>query len=238
MNQDKTIQFKVRISIHHKIMLYVGLLVLAAVGTTTYIAAKIETEVLIDELTHYSKHRAEHITSSTTRAFSSLNWVGVEKMLHEVTECEREDLLYAKIIKPNGEVYLASQKKYYGDTIDPALLYDKETVLDNYHFSHTDEYGILLVHPFKIGGDLWRVILGVSTRPIQQATKKLIARNLVYGGLITLLGLVGAFLLSKSISRPIIAIASAAKVVSQGKVFLVSQLNPGTRWAFLIIVLI
>ena len=217
MNQDKTIQFKVRISIHHKIMLYVGLLVLATVGITTYVAAKIEAEVLIDELIHYSKHRAEHVISSTTRAFSSLNWVGVEKMLQEVTECERKELLYAKVIKPNGEVYLADQKKYYGDTIDPALLYDEETVLDNYHFPHTDEYGMLLIHPFKIGDDLWRVILGVSVKSIQQATKELIARNLVYGGLITLLGLIGAFFLSRSISGPIIAIANAAKVVSQGK---------------------
>jgi len=148
-------EFKVRISILHKLMLNVILLVFVAVGMSTYFAVKTESKVLKEGLIYTGKNMARDIASSTEHAFSSLNWIFVEKLLRESTRGGHSEVIYAKIVKPDGEVYLANDKGYYGDMIDSSLLFDQETLLDDYYFPKRKEKGMLLAHPVNIGKDRW-----------------------------------------------------------------------------------
>lgn len=208
--------FKLRISILHKLMLHVIILVFIAMGISTYLSVKMQTKVLTEGLIHTGKHMATHIASSTKSAFWSLNWIFVEKILKEIKQNSKDEVIFTKVVKPNGEVYLANEKVYYGETVDPSLLYAHETLLDNYFYPATKEHGYLLVHPIIIGKDRWYVILGLSLRSIREATKALIVRNVAWGGFILLLAVIGSFFLSKSISRPIISLAKSAKLISGG----------------------
>ena len=209
-------EFKVKISILHKIMLYATLLVFTAVGIGTYLAVKTESGVRKEELIYKANYLTKDIGSSTKHAFSSLNWIFVEKMLKELLQAGRHEVIYAKVVNPNGEVYLASNRSYYGEKVDSSLLSDKETLLDNYFFPHKKVHGILSIHPITISNERWHIILGLSLKSVKEAIGGLIIRNVAFGGLIVLLGIIGSLFLSRSISRPIINLANAAKIISAG----------------------
>ena len=209
-------EFKVRISILHKIVLYATLLVFIAVGISIYLAVKTESGVLKEELIYKAKYLTKDIGSSTKHAFSSLNWIFVEEMLKGLLEAGHHEVIYAKIVNPNGEVYLASDRAYYGERVNSSLLSDKETFLDNYFFPQQKEHGILSIHPITISNERWHIILGLSLKSVKEAIRSLIIRNVAFGGLIVLLGIIGSLFLSRSISRPIINLANAAKIISAG----------------------
>ena len=105
VQEDK---FRIRISILHKLMLHVILLVSIAVGISTYLAVTTESKVLTDGLIRTGKNTVRDIASSTEHAFWSLNWIFVEKLLREIVQGNPSEVIYAKVVKPNGEVYLAN----------------------------------------------------------------------------------------------------------------------------------
>lgn len=209
-------EFKVKISIIHKIMLYATLLVFISVGISTYLAVKAESKVFKEGLINKAKYLAKDIGSSTRHAFSSLNWIFVEKMLKESVQAGRREVIYTKVVNPNGEVYLASDRDYYGEKIDSSLLSDQAILLDNYFFPQQKEHGILSILPINISNERWHIIVGLSIKSIKEAIRSLIIRNLTFGGLIVLLGVIGSLFLSRSISGPIINLANAAKIISSG----------------------
>ncbi len=224
-NEEKNQVFRIRISILHKIMIHVGVLVFVAIGISTYLAVKEESRVLTAGLIHTAKHMAMHIASSTESAFGSLNWIFVEKTLRDISEhrhnevifaYENNEVIFAKVVKPDGEVYLADDKSYYGDKIDPSHLFDKETMLENFLFPENQEKGVLLVHPVTIGKERWYVLLGISLEPVRASIKALIIRNMVWGSGILFLAIIGSFFLSRSISGPLIKLAGSVKVISAG----------------------
>ena len=214
-DQAQKDEFKVRISITHKIVLYTTLLIFIVVGISTYLAMKRESKVLSDSLANMNKHMARQISFSAKKAFWSVSWILVEKMLEEY-KCSYREMIYAKIVKPNGEIYMADNRKCYGDMVDSSLLYDQETLHNNYFFSETEEYGMLLVYPFTIGNERWYTILGISLKSIHKVINDLIIRNTIWGSIIVLLGIIGSFLLSKSISKPLIGLANATRILSSG----------------------
>jgi two-component system NtrC family sensor kinase len=209
-------EFKVRISIFHKIVLYATLLVFIAVGMSTYLAVKGEAKVLREGLVHAGRNMASNMGASTKSAFWSLNWIFVENMLKESVQDGLHQVICAKVVKPKGEVYLASERACYGERVDISLLSGRETLLENHFFPERNEHGILLIHPVAINGEKWHVILGLSLKSVKEAIRSLIIRNAAFGGLIVLLGIIGSLFLSKSISRPIINLANAAKTISAG----------------------
>ncbi|MCD6293794.1 MAG: HAMP domain-containing protein [Deltaproteobacteria bacterium] len=213
MTGDK---FHIRLSIVHKLMLYVILLVFFAVGVTTYLMVKQESKVLTEALTYAAKHTAKSIASSTESAFWSLNWIFVEQLLKEISEDQCSEVIFAKVVNPNGEVYLADDKAYYGETVDSSLLFDKETLLDRHYFSEQGEEGILLIHPVAIGKDKWYILLGLTLEPVRKKIRDLIVRNVGLGGLILLLAIIALFFLSRSISGPLGRLSNSAKAIAAG----------------------
>jgi len=209
-------EFKIKFSIVHKLMFHVVALLVIAVGLSTYLGVKTESGVLTDGLILMGKHLVKDIASNTESAFWSLNWIFVEEMLNESFQDNRYGVIYAKIVKPDGEIYMANDKAYYGNKVDTSLLVDQETLVENYFFRETNESGYLLVRPVNIGEERWYVILGLSLKSVNAAIRDLIFRNLTFGGLILVAGIVGSLFLSRSISRPIAELARVAKGISAG----------------------
>ncbi len=208
--------FQIKISITHKIMLLVILVLFIVVGISTYFAVKSESKVFTEGLIYTGKNLAANIAASTKSAFWSLNWFFLEKQLAECPKSGRNEVIYVKIINPDGEVYLASDKAYYGSIVDPSLLSDHETLHKKFFFDSSNEKGFLMTYPFIIGNDRWHVILGLSLKPVNAAISSLIFRNFGLGCIILLLSITGSYFLSRSISKPIINFARIAKGVSDG----------------------
>lgn len=211
-----TDEFHIRISIMHKIMLHVILVVFVAVGISTYLAVKAESKVLTEALIHMGKSLAINIASSTESAFWSLNWIFVERQLKGCPQSGRREVVCAKIVKADGEVYMSSDKTYSGRTIDASLLSDKDILIKDYAFQRTGEKGYLVVHPFKIGHDQWYIVLELSLKRVNAATKTVAYQNLRVGCLIVLMAVAGAYFLAKSISKPLISLAGVAKEIGGG----------------------
>jgi len=209
-------QFQIKVSIFHKLMLYVAMLIFAAVGITTYFTVKTESEVLRDGLIQSGKRMAKQLASSTQSAFWSLNWIYVENLLRSPELYGSKEMVYAKIVKPNGEVYLANEKAYYGEILSNSLRFDQETLLKTYYFPARQEHGMLLIYPVSIGVERWYIVLGFSLSPIQEASVALVQRNIMWGLVILIPAVVLSFFLSKTISKPLIGLSTAAKIVADG----------------------
>jgi len=220
MHKDRTDinePFKMGLSIKYKIMLNVILVIFIALSASTYIAVVTESKVFHASLIQKGQNLANNIAASTKSAFWSLNWLFVEDLLHDSAKIGQNDIIYTKIVKPNGEVYLANDKKYYGKQVKPELLINEESIIENHYFQDENTLkGIVLVHPVSIGNDYWYILLGLSTDPIHQTLIDLIIKNVVLGVVLLLLSATVFFILTRSISKPIIDLANAARTISDG----------------------
>jgi PAS domain S-box-containing protein len=213
----RNIDFKIKTSLFQKLVIYAVVLVVIAVGTVTFftikktvVKAKI---VLIDS----GLKMARYIASSAKSSFWSLNWIYVEKLLRDSVVDQEDHIIFAKIIKPDGEVYLANDQKYYGKAVSIETLPPKEMTFQDYFFEETQEKGLLVVRPINIGNETWHVQLGISLKPIDAIIQNEITRNTILAFLIIFFSALMSFYLSRLISRPITELAETACLISQGK---------------------
>ena len=208
--------FQIRLSIFHKFMLSFVLLVLTAVGLTTYFSMKSEAKLLRNGLVNRGKEMVRHLASSTESASWSSNWIFVEDLLQRPDMYRSKEVVYAKIIKPDGEIYLASRKNFQGRPFSAVLRLPTEIVVEDYFFREADSKGVLLIHPVPIGNEMWHVALGLSLESVEEASRDLVKRNMLLGGVILMGAVIGSFFLSKSITGPLIELARATKGVADG----------------------
>lgn len=221
MGKDRAMNvepFKMGMSIRYKIMLHVVLTIFIALSASTYLAVVTESKVFHTSLIQKGQNLAENIATSTKSAFWSLNWLFVEDLLQSSAMIDHRDIIYSKIVKPNGEIYLANDKKYYGKHVPLTLLKDQISIIKDHIFENERvEEGILLVHPVKIGKDTWYILLGLSTEIIEQTLRDLIFRNVILGALLLLVSSIIMLFVSYSISNPIIDLAHATRRFSDGR---------------------
>jgi len=209
-------EFRVRLSIFHKLMLSFTLLVLTAVGLTTYFGAKSEAALLRARLIDKGREMARHIAASTESAFWSLNWNSLENLLGRPDPYRSPPVVFARVVNPDGEVHLASDRASRGRRVSDVLRRPTEIVLEDYRFRENGRRGVLLVHPVALGSERWHVVLGLSLESAEQASRDLVARNMLLGGVILAGAVIGSFFLSKSITGPLIELARATKGVADG----------------------
>lgn len=217
MNQASTEEtFPVKISLGKKITFYTVSLFVIVISCCTYLNLKTQSANITHYMTLVAKEDVMHIGSSVEAAFWSLNWISIETQLQKTRERNPDVIAFLKLVKPNGEVYLADSRKYYGEIINPSLLFKEQTIIKNYHVNKEQENGKLLIHPINIGEEVWYVLMGLSDYPARQAIKELVIKNIVWGTLILLTVAVISFFLSKTISRPLKSLAHAAAEITKG----------------------
>ena len=207
---------RLKITIFHKMIIYIVITIIVTVGISTYISVISESHLLSSSLDRAACEMGGNFAECTKNAFGSLNWIYVEKQLQQAVENEQIEVIYAKIVNPAAEVYMANDTRYYGNSVNPALLSDARSLLTDFGFEDPEISGNLLVYPIEIGNEKWHVLLAYSTEPVKKAIRELVGRNLVFGGLIMLLGIFVSYIIAKSISRPIGTLALAAGEVAEG----------------------
>lgn len=190
--------------------------VLLAVGATTYLSVKSESKVLRQGIRTKGNFFAESLAASTKSSFWSLNWIFVETQLKDSYASSPDEIVYAKVVKPDGEVYLANKKNYYGEIVPEELLFEQQTILTDFRFTEEQDEGMLIVHPVNIGSEVWFVLVGLSHGPTLEALKSLIVRNISWGALLLVVTTVLAYFLAKSIIRPLSRLTSMAHSIAEG----------------------
>ena len=192
------------------------LLIFLTVGISTYIAVKTETEVLTVKLIYQGRHIAKDIAFSFKKAFPSSDLAFVEELLTESTAGKHGEVVYTRIVKPDGKIYMADDRSFCGKLVDSSILVEHDGTFTNHFFPAQKESVVLLVHPFNIDNQRWYVMVGLSSRSIKTTASRLIFHNLISGSFAVLLGAIVSFLLAKSICKPIIALTGASKIIADG----------------------
>jgi len=198
-----------------KLMISSILLVSFAVTISTMLAIAGQARVLNDELIGKGQLVARQIGLSTRDAFGSLNWISVENAIQNVAIAE--DIIFCKVVMPDGTVYLADDRESYGERIEPGILNVESSLIEGYVDLRTDRRGALIIEPVEIGQETWWVLLAVSSDSVNEATRSVLRSNLLLAITIMLLAIGGALVISKGISDPIVQLAEAAKSFAAGR---------------------
>ncbi len=216
---------RVGMSIFHKIMVTVLLLLLVAVGVGTLITVKLESRAMTALLISSVEVTAQNIASITRNAFGSLNWAYLEEFLHELGKEQPGGIVSARVVNPQGEVYMAQTRALYGDTVDTALLTGQYQVISGAELNDSGEVGLLMVKPLRIGQQEWHILLGISQVHVQAAVAELIKRSLFWSVLIVLLATAAVYWIARTITRPLIVLTETAHRISSGDLSLQADVH-------------
>ncbi|PTN35042.1 response regulator [Desulfonatronum sp. SC1] len=214
---DSARNFKIRVSIFHKIVFPVLLLLLLTIAVGTVITVKLESRAMTNQLLSSVEITARTIASITHNAFGSLNWAYLEEFLHDLGRDQPGGIVTARVVNPQGAVYMAHDRSAYGDAVPKELLTGKPLTLQEQDLGLEGKTGILLVHPVRIGQQQWHVVLGISTVHIQEAITELIHRSIFWSAAIILLATGATYVLARALSRPVLNLTDTARMVSHGE---------------------
>ncbi len=211
----KSLPFISKIGLFYKIAFLVLLTLIVAIGVATTVSIREQTETIRVELIKKNKTVSKHLASSVKNAFWSLNWLFVEKQMKEITKSE--DVTFLKLVKPNGEVYLASGNKEFEEgLLTPELMNLEKQVLKDGLTSRSGGLIKLIITPVKIGNDKWSLIMGLSLKQIEKAKRTIIKENIVFGSTIFLLGVLVSFFFARGMTRPIRQLVEGTKEIGKG----------------------
>jgi signal transduction histidine kinase len=203
------------VTLFRKLMISSILLVSFAVAISTVLAITGQARALNDELIGKGELIAEQIGLSTREAFGSLNWISVENATQSVASAE--DVIFCKVVMPDGTVYLADDRAYYGEPIEPDILNAGSSLIEDYTDPRTGRQGKLIIEQIEIGQETWWVLLAMSSDSVNGATRSVLRSNLLLAIAIMIPAIGGALVLSKGVSDPIVELANAAKAFAAGR---------------------
>ncbi len=197
--------------------LMIGSIVLVgfAVVISTTLAILGQTRVLNDELTSKSHLMAEQIALSIQEAFRSMSWFAAENAIQHIAGAE--EVIFCKAVMPDGTVYLADDKEYYGESIEPSILSAESSLIKDYSDPRTGRQGMLAIEQVEIGQETWWILLAVSAESVNEATRSVLLNSLLAAAAIMIPTTIGALVLSRGISGPIVQLADAAQAFAAGR---------------------
>jgi len=211
--------YKRRYSIFQKMLAATAAVIITAVALWTIASIKADSAQIKKGMLDDARHVSVFIASSVQSAFWSLNWIYVEEMLDETATFMNKQLLFVLVAKDNGEIYLSSDKAQQGEQFDKSFLDEKGGLFEVGKEQRGKIVGgeaadLVLVKPVVIGAKTWYVALGLSLEPVRAASYEIIRRHLSWAGLFLFIGVAVAYVVSRSISRPINLLAESVQKVS------------------------
>ena len=206
---------KPKMGLFSKISCLVSLMLIVAIGITTALSIRDQTKIIKTELIQKNRIVSKHLGSSIRNAFWSLNWLFVEKQMKEIAASK--DVIFLKLIKPDGEVYMAACDKALDKDISLHDFMDiEEQVLRDGPYSESTGQTKVIVTPLKVGNDKWILIMGLSLQDVKEANRTIIKENIAWGGGIFLLGVLASFWFARGLTRPIQQLVKGTKEIGKG----------------------
>jgi signal transduction histidine kinase len=196
-----------------KLMLCMVVVVMVAVAIITLFSIRKQTEVLSSELISGKQQIAVQIAGATKNAFQTLSLLFMERMLKDIGAAQ--DVIFCRIVKPDGTIYLADKRQDYGADIGPEIANATEPLLD-YVVPTTGESGKIIIEPVDLGGETWKIVLGVSLKDIEYANRAVIKHGIYIASAIVTFTALVAFVLSRRLTSPIARLAYATEKISDG----------------------
>lgn len=132
---------------------------------------------------------------------------------------ESEDVLFWWVVKPDGQIYSASDLSDFGKVINEFPSGSQETEVKDSFYYKTGEKIKLITRLFNSPGyeKPWIFYLGVSEKSVISAQKKTVLTNFAFFLGIIILAIFFAEVLSRNIVKPIKKLEAAAGKIGRGK---------------------
>jgi len=151
-----------RLSFSTKISLVVAFLIALSIATYAFIHVTFEVNRRTQEIIEEKKNLNELLAFSIESAeYQSLTWY---KKYVIWKAAEPEDIVYCRLVKPDGEIFLSNIEEERGKYILDSAINTNETLIKNDVFN--GEKIIVIVSPTYRGSTLW---LGFSLKKIESA---------------------------------------------------------------------
>jgi len=129
-----------------------------------------------------------------------------------------ENIVYWRIVKPDGQIYLADDAGLWGKKIDDEAVSTRIPLIKEGIFPETGEKIGVIVRPLDIkeNGKPWTFWIGYSLEPILLMKKEILLTG--FGANLLIIILVGflAFFFSKRITKPVKELVEGTKAISEG----------------------
>jgi PAS domain-containing protein len=202
-------------SLFFKVGLMVLLLLIIGIGTITVVSIREQTKTITAELIEKNKTISLHLASSAKNAFWSLNWLFVERQMKEVTSSE--DVIFLAIMKPNGEAYMSSGDKEYGeDLLSAQVIRPEIQIVQDVTCSKSGETNKVIITPIKIGNEQWSLIMALSLKQVENAQQAILKNNIRYGSIIFFLGILISSFFSRGMYRRISKLIQGTEEIAKG----------------------
>ena len=206
--------FRRKIGLFGKIFSFIILLFLAVNIINITVVTKLQTRAMEKFLINENILLAQLASSNIESGYFTHQWPF--EILKEIADAP--NVIYWRVIKPDGEVRLASDAEMWGKNIsDQNTGTEKMLVLDTI-FTKTGERIKIIVNPLKIRevGEPWTFWLGFSLKPITVAKRRILFTNLGLGIVIVAFAGLLSFYLAKNITRPVKNLVEGTKAISNG----------------------
>ena len=198
-----------KLSFPSKVSLIVALLLVLSIFAYASVCIAFEankrTEDIIDEKKSLNELVAFSIASSE---YQVMTWYK-KYVIREVAE--PEDVVYCRLVKPNGEIFLSSIEEERGMFIrDPAIAAN-ETLVKNDDIN--GERILVIVSPTYEGHTVW---LGFSLRKIYEAVNEMVINTLATAALIAIVCTPISYFVVSHFLSPIKRLTSLCSDISKG----------------------
>lgn len=198
-----------------KIASLVSLILIVAVGLTTTLSIREQTQAITTQLIEQNKYLSRHLASSIKSAFWSLNWLFVEKQMQEIARSD--EVAFLELLKPNGEAYLsAGDQEIRGNIVTPGIMKLENQILKDGLFSKTGAPIKWIITPVKVASEQWILIMGLSLKGAKQVGEEIILENVILGGSIFILGVLISFIFARGMTSPIRRLVEGTNEIGKG----------------------
>lgn len=197
-------------SIFSKTLLLIVFVSIISGGLVLVVAIEMQSRLMENSLIEENKVLARLIAKSIESAWLDFYWP--IEMLREISELE--DILFWWVIKPNGEIYQASDPEMWGKIVNEPSVDTKELIIKDSIFSETGEKMKLIIHPLSV--PIGTFYLGVSLNSITVARTRMILNGLGSFFAIIVLATFIAFYFSKSLSKPLERLQEGTAIIAKG----------------------
>ncbi len=201
-------------SIRVKIMGIVLVLILILGLGITFQTRNSLVETLTNELESHGVSIARELAARSTDLILTSNFFDLYQLLKDTID-NNDDVRYAFITGPDGSVLSHS----FGDGIPVGLaevnLIEADTV-SRLEMLDTDEGLIWDIAVPILGGRAGIARVGMSSRNFLLAVAATTQRLLIYTGIVSLIGLLAAYLLTSVLTKPIVQLVEVTKAIARG----------------------
>lgn len=165
-------------------------------------------------LTENSRTLAELASMNVQSGYFSQQWPF--EILKKIKD--NENIVYWRVVKPDGEIYLADDASVWGKKIDDEAIATETPLIKEGVFPQTGEKIGVIVRPLDIkeNGKPWTFWLGYSLEPILLMKKEMLLTSLGVDFLIIILVSFFAYFFSKRITKPVRELVEGTKAISEG----------------------